>query len=100
MIKTLDELLSEIKRIAETYGYYMDEEDTKIEEVSIHEPYYSGKYLETNRKPDVGLTHIPDLAVLGDWTNERLVIPVQIVEKLVKELQSIDQKVKVNPKEK
>lgn len=85
-IKTFEQLISEIKRIATTYEYYVDEEDTKIEEIALHAPY-GGMYEKRKPEDDIGLRNIPDLAVLVDWTNERLVIPVEIVEKLVKELQ-------------
>jgi hypothetical protein len=72
-------IIKELKRISEEYGYYHDEEDTKVEEASWN---YDRHDEPTEH---VGLQHNSDLAILEDWSNERPVIPIEIVESLLKD---------------
>jgi hypothetical protein len=64
MTDSKNTIIKELKRIAEAYGYYHDEEDTKVEEASWN--------IDEHDEPTehVGLQHNPDLAILEDWSNE------------------------------
>lgn len=83
--QALLDMFTYLCKVSNDFQYSIDEEDTYIEEIS--------KSWRELKSGEGELDHIPQLAILRNWSNERSVIPLAIVREQLGKI--IGEKVKI-----